>query len=295
MHFFQKQPMMRRVIYALFPIYIYAFLFYGFRLVFLSILIFTAGILTEYLFEKRKNKKVSEAVLVSCMLYTLSLPPNVPWWIAVIGIVFGIAIAKEAYGGFGRNVFNPAITGRLFVYVTFPTFMTSGWLVAKFGSFGKDAITSATPLAILRYGGSVDIAKLFLGLRAGSFGEGAMFLILLGAIYLIVTRTASFRIMLSTFLSASAFILLFDLFLGKMPFLLAILSGSLIFVSVFIATDPITAPKNKKAQIIYGLIIGTSIAVIRSFSLFSEGTSFAILLGNTFAPLLDFLTKKVKK
>ncbi|ANQ53608.1 NADH:ubiquinone oxidoreductase, Na translocating, B subunit [Thermosipho affectus] len=292
---FQKQPMMRRMLYALIPIYVYAFLFYGFRLIFLSVFVFIFGVLTEYFFEKRKGKKVTEAVLVSCMLYTLSLPPNISWWMAVIGIVFGIAIAKEAYGGFGRNVFNPAITGRLFIYITFPSYMTSGWMLPRFGFFGSDVVTSATPLEILRSGGVVNLKDLFFGFRAGSFGEGAIFLIILGAIYLVVTKTASFRIMLSTFLSASALILVFDLFLGKMDFWSAILSGSLVFVSVFIATDPVTAPKNKKAQLIYGVIIGVSIVVIRSFSLFSEGTSFAVLLGNTFAPLLDFLTKKVKK
>ncbi|MBO8160069.1 MAG: RnfABCDGE type electron transport complex subunit D [Thermosipho sp. (in: Bacteria)] len=296
MNFFQKQPMMRRVLYALTPIYVYSLFLFGIRIILLSIVIFISGILTEYIMEKRRNKKVSEAVLVTCMIYTLSLPPEVPWWIASIGIIFGVLFGKEVYGGFGRNVFNPAITGRLFIYITFPTYMTSGWIFPHFPYLNLDTTTSATPLAILREGNLnlISLKSLFFGIRSGSFGETAVFLITLSAIYLIVTKTASWRIMLSTFTSAFFLTFLLDIFnfSSSLPTLPAILSGSLIFVSVFIATDPITAPKNAKMHFVYGIIIGISTVVIRTFSLFSEGTSFAILLGNTFAPFLDELSKK---
>ncbi|ACJ75276.1 Na(+)-translocating NADH-quinone reductase subunit b (na(+)-translocating nqr subunit b) (na(+)-nqr subunit b) [Thermosipho africanus H17ap60334] len=266
MALFQKQVMMRRVLYALLPIYIYSFLFYGLRLIWLSIFVFSFGILAEYIFEKRKNKKVSEAVLVTCMLYTLSLPPLTPWWIAVIGIIFGVVFAKEVYGGFGRNVFNPAITGRLFVYIAFPSFMTKGWMLPKLGSLGLDAVTSATPLSLFDSGKLTNLKDLFFGFRAGSFGEGAIFLIFIGAIYLIITKTASWKIIVSTILSAAFLTFMFDLFIPSAPpTLFALLSGSLLFVSVFIATDPITAPKNSKAQYIYGIIIGVSIVLIRTF------------------------------
>lgn len=296
MALFQKQPMMRRVLYALIPIYIYSLFFYGIRLLWLSLFVFTFGIISEYIFEKKKGKKVSEAVLVTCMLYTLSLPPFTPWWIATIGIIFGIVFAKEAYGGFGRNIFNPAITARLFVYIAFPSYMTNGWMIPKFGSFGLDATTSATPLALLKESQTLSLKDLFLGFRAGSLGESAIFLIILGAIYLIFTKTASWKIIISTISSAFILTAIFDIFIPSAPpTILALLSGSLLFVSVFIATDPITAPKNSKAQVIYGIIIGVSIVIIRTFSLFAEGTSFAVLLGNTFAPFLDHVTKKVKK
>ncbi len=295
MAFFQKQPMMRKVLYSLAPIYAFSIYAYGIRVILLSIFVFAAGIFTEYLFEKRKKKPVSEAVLVSCALYTLSMPPNVPIWVAVIGIVFGIVFGKEVYGGFGRNVFNPAITGRLFVYISFPLFLTAGWISPSF--FGTDAVASATPLDLMRQGESVNLLNLFFGWRAGTLGEAPIFLILAAAVYLVVTKTASWRIMVSTFSSAAILTFLLDLFKvpKALPTLSALLSGSLLFVIVFMATDPISAPKKLKSHWYYGIIIGGGAVLIRTFSLFSEGVSFAVLVGNTFASLIDEVVVEKKK
>ncbi|PNR95737.1 NQR2 and RnfD family protein [Petrotoga sp. 9PWA.NaAc.5.4] len=297
--FFQKQVIMRRVLYSLIPIYIFAFYMYGIRLLYLSVFVYGFGILTEYLFEKRKNRKVTEAVLVTCTLFVLSLPPKTPWWIASIGIIFGVLFAKEAYGGFGRNIFNPAIAARLFIYITFPNIMTQAW--AQPGNFGRmvnDVMTTATPLEILANGENIGLFDLFFGIRSGSMGEGPIFLILIAAIYLIVTKTASWKIMISTFLSASILTVFLSLLaIPKLSNPLEFLfSGSLIFVTVFMATDPVTAPKNETSKWFYGIIIGVTAILIRSFSLFPEGTSFAVLMGNTFAALLDtaFSKKKVE-
>lgn len=291
---FQKQPMMRRMLIALIPIYIFSIFAYGLSVFLLSIFIFATGIFVEWLFESRKKKQVSEAVLVTCMLLTLSMPPKVPIWIAVIATLFAVALGKEAYGGFGRNVFNPAITGRLFVYITFPLFMTKGWVSPSL--FGTDAISSATPLDVLRQAGQIDLSNLFFGWRSGAIGEGPIFLIILAAIYLIVTKTASWRIILSTLSSATLLTFLLDIFnVSKaLPTLPAILSGSLFFIAVFMATDPVSAPKKTMSQWYYGIIIGVSGVIIRTFSLFSDGWSFAILLGNIFAPLLDELLREKK-
>lgn len=293
--FFQKQPMMRKMLWALLPLFVFSVFAYGFRPIWLGIWVFATGILVEYLFEREKKKPVSEAVLVSCMLFLLSLPPNTPFWVAVIGIAFGIAFGKEVYGGFGRNVFNPAIVGRLFVYITFPSFMTMGWV--KPSLFGLDAVSSATPLALMRDGKSVSFLDLFLGWRAGSLGEAPVFLILIAAIYLIVTKTASWRLMVSTYLSAGILTFLLDVFNvpKALPTLPALFSGSLLFITVFMATEPITAPKKIKSQWVYGMIIGVTGVIIRTFSLFSEGWSFAILMGNLFAPLLDEMLQDKKK
>lgn len=297
---FQKQPMMLKMLYALTPILLFSIFAYGLRVIWLGFWVFLTAILVEYLFEKRRNKPVSQAVLVTAMLFLLSLPPSVPFWVAVIGIAFGIAFGKEVYGGFGRNVFNPAIVGRLFIYITFPLYMTTGWL--KPSLFGLDATTSATPLQILRNGEGVNMWNLLLGWRAGSLGEAPVFLILLAAIYLIWTKTANWRLMVSTYGSAVLLTFLLDVFnvAKALPILPAIVSGSLLFVTVFMATEPITAPKKIKSMWIYGIIIGFSGVIIRTFSLFSEGWSFAILIGNMFAPLLDEIikdkkTKKVTK
>jgi Na+-transporting NADH:ubiquinone oxidoreductase subunit B len=272
---------------------------YGVRLLFLSIFVYGFGILTEYIMEKSKKRKVSEAVLVTCTLFVLSLPPATPWWIASIGIIFGVLFAKEVYGGFGRNIFNPAISGRLFIYITFPNIMTQAWRQpGNFGRMMSDTMTSATPLQTLANGESIGLFNAFFGLHPGSMGEGPVFLIIIAAIFLIFTKTASWKIMLSTFLSAGILTGFFSIIgiqqtLHPLEFLM---SGSLIFVTVFMATDPVTAPKNETSKWFYGIIIGVTAILVRSFSLFPEGTSFGVLMGNTFAALLDtaFAKKKVK-
>ncbi|MBN1498660.1 MAG: RnfABCDGE type electron transport complex subunit D [Spirochaetes bacterium] len=293
---FTKQIMMRRMLFSLIPVFFFASYLYGWRVAALAAVVFTSGILTEYFFEKRQNKKVSEAVLVTCALYTLSLPPAVPFWIAAIGIIFAVFFAKEVYGGFGRNIFNPAIAGRLFIYISFPSVMTGGWMVP--GNFGTiDAVTSATPLETLKAGGSLDLNNLITGIHPGSLGESAVILILAAAVYLIATKTANWKIMFSVLVSAavtSAAIGFLDSSLN-INVLQYMLSGSILFVAVFIATDPVTAPKKPASVWIYGMIIGFTAIIVRTYSLFPEGTSFGILLGNTFAPLIDKIFTKVKK
>lgn len=295
---FLKQLMMRRVLYALAPIYLFTLYLYGLPLVLLSLVVFPAGILTEYLFVKQKNQKVSEAVLVTCALFTLSLPPRTPLWIALIGIVFSVLFAKMSFGGFGRNPFNPAISGRLLIYLSFPQQMTYGWSVPGNFGIGADVFTGATPLAVLREGGSIDLLQHLVGMRTGSLGEGMVVLIVLGAIYLIATKTASYEIILSTIAGFTLLTFALDLagVPNALPTLGSIVSGSILFVAVFIATDPISAPKKVQSKWVYGVIIGCTTVLVRTFSLFPEGTSFGILFGNTFASLIDeFFTPKKKE
>ncbi len=115
---FLKQPMMRKVLIALAPIYLFSLWMYGLRVVAAALVVFVAGIATEWLFERKRQGKISEAVLVTCALYTLAWPPKTPLWILAVGIIFAVAMAKGVYGGFGRNIFNPAIAGRAFVYIS---------------------------------------------------------------------------------------------------------------------------------------------------------------------------------
>lgn len=288
--YFIKQMMMRKVIYSLIPILLFSILIFGFRVLILLFFITATGVITEYLMEKRLNKKISEAVIVSSFLYTLSLPVNIPIWTACVGIIFGILFAKEVYGGFGRNVFNPAISARLFVYIAFPNLMTQNWAALPYSG---DAITSATPLMILRNSGSINYLNLFLGWHSGSMGETSIFLIILAGIYLIWTKTASWKIIVSTLTTALFFIIIFRFTSSSgLPIISSFLSGSIFFVAIFMATDPITAPKQEKAKIYYGIIIGALIVIIRTFSLFPEGTSFGLMTGNICASLLDNIFKK---
>lgn len=295
---FQKQKMMRKVVYSLIPIYLFSIYLYGWRALAIAAVVFAAGILTEYIFMKQKNKKVSEAVLVTCALYTLAMPPKIPLWVAAIGIVFGVMFGKCIYGGFGRNVFNPAITGRLFVYITFPLMMTTRWMTpGAFGTLGTDALSSATTLELMRAGDIPSVLDLIIGMRPGTLGGSAIILIVLGGVYLLVTKTASWRSMgatLASFLILQS--ILYYTGVVTAPPLQSLFSGSLLFVAVFMVTDPVSSPKNNTALLLYGTVVGVSIVLIRAFSLFPEGTSFAILMGNTFAALFDeMFSKKGKK
>ena len=292
----QKQPIMSKVIYSLIPIYLFSLYFYGIYLVFLTVIVFVSGFFTEFIFEKIKGKKVSEALFVTCLLFTLSLPPKTPWWVAMIGIIFGVIFGKEIFGGFGKNIFNPAILSRLFIYLTFPNQMKGFIKSINFG-LTVDSITAATPLKMIKAGESISTIKLLLGFNPGSMGEGFVILILLALIYLVVTKTASWQIIVSTIASAGLLTVFLDLINIPNDFssINYMLSGSLLFVAVFMATDPVSAPKKNISRWIYGSIIGFTTIIIRTFS-FPEGTSFAVLLGNTFASLLDELfTKKVKE
>ncbi len=320
---FQRQDVMRRVVFSLVPIFLFATFLYGWRVPVTTAVVFALAIATEYLFERKRKKKVSEAVLVTSALYALSLPAATPLWIAAVGIVFAIAIGKEAFGGFGRNIFNPAITGRLFIYITFPTVLAATWAVPALidstaglsGAFGTsgvsgvDAVTAATPLAVIRSGELPNLWHLFFGFRAGSVGESSTALILLAAVYLMATKTANWRMIVSTVGSALLFTAAF-FFAGLIPGLdpaayrglssLApiaafMMSGSILYVTVFMATDPISGPNKPISQLVYGFLIGGVTIVIRIFSGFPEGTSFAILMGNTFASLFDEIFPKAKK
>lgn len=292
---FQKQLMMRRVLISLAPIFLFSVYLYGLRTLAVLAVSFVLGVLTEYLIEKKRGKKTSEAVLVTCALYGMSMPPSVPLWIVGVGIVFAVFMAKEVYGGFGRNIFNPAIAGRLFAYISFATIMQSSYVPA--GNFGLplDAVSGPTPLALMRAGESVAPLGLLLGFRPGSIGEGPVLLIVLAAAYLIATKTASWRLIVSTV--ASGAVLAFALLaagVGKALPMESLLAGSFLFVAVFMSTDPVSAPKKNGAQWFYGAIIGVSIVLVRTFSLFPEGTSFGIFIGNMAASLLDDLAAKAK-
>ena len=301
---FQKQVIMRRVVYALLVLLVFSTYLYGWRVLAINAMVLVLGVLTEWVFERSRGKKVSEAVLVTCLLFGLSLPPLVPFWVAAVGIIFAVAIGKEVFGGFGRNIFNPAITGRLFVYISFPNLLQRSWTMPRVPEFftnltGVDAVASATPLDLMRTGAleSVNFWQLFFGFRMGSMGESAVWLILAAAIYYIVTKTAQWRLILSTFLTAAVMhVIFYYTGLSELVPHLALMSGSILFVSVFMSTDPVSAPNKPWSQWLYGVIIGGTTVLIRVFAGFPEGTSFGILLGNTFASLLDeYLPAKKKK
>ena len=298
--YFVQQKVMTRVLISLVPILLFSVYLFGLRVLPLLAVVTVCGILSEYAVMRlidHEKAKVSEAVLVSCMLFTLTLPPATPYWVAMIGIIFGIIFGKCVFGGFGRNVFNPALVGRCLIYVSFPAHMTVAWtrpFTVFPGGFiqyspGPDAITSATPMVVLASEGTVTShLTLFWGGIAGSLGETSALLIIAAAIYLIITKTASWKIIVSCF--ASFMLLGTVMYLtGQMTAdpLFSVMSGGFLFAVVFMATDPISAPSQDRSKIIYGVLIGVLALVIRNYSLFTEGIMFAILIANAFVPLID--------
>ncbi|SCY02705.1 RnfABCDGE type electron transport complex subunit D [Alkaliphilus peptidifermentans] len=296
---FMKQPMMRKVLYSLIPVIFGAIYFFGWRTIILMSVVVLFGFLTELIFKRKQKKPVTEAVIVSAILFTLTLPVSTPFWVAIIGIIFGIAFAKEVFGGFGHNVFNPALAGRTFLYVCFPEYLTVRWNVAadtfpggflQYMTPAVDTMSSSTPLTILRQTGeALPLQQLFWGNVSGSMGETSVFLILIGAVILLYTKAADWRLMVSPiigFVGLSSILTLMGVANDPGP-LFGLLSGGILFVAIFFATEPITAPKNKEAKIIYGLFIGIITLLIRVYGIFVGGAMFAVLIMNTFAPIID--------
>ncbi len=293
--FLTQKPMIR-VCYALMPLVAASVYFFGWRALVLSAVILFFGIITEALFVFRDGKPVTSAVLVTCLIFSLSLPPTLPFWMAAIGIVVAVAMGKMAFGGFGRNVFNPAMVGRCFIYITFPTQMNNTWAepLQRLGGLyawepSPDAITKATPLIQFKEGINLPMEDLFFGNVSGSLGETSALLILLGGMYLIYKKTAPWRLALSCVAGGavvSGLLNLFGLNVVSLP-LTALLSGSFLFGAAFVATEPISGAKTKAGQWIYGFMIGGLTIVLRGYSNFAEGMMFSVLLMNAFVPILD--------
>ncbi len=297
--YFMKQKMMRTVIVSLIPIIIASVYFFGWRAFVLLGIVTVFGLGTEWVFAKKYNRKISEAIFVSCILYTLTLPSTTPFWIAVVGIVFGVFFAKEVFGGFGKNVFNPALVARAFVYVCFPTPLTIEWSKAAigfpggFGTYiteGIEAVSQATPMLLFRDTGKItSLMDLLIGNVSGSIGETSTILIILAGIYLIYKKVASWQIMAGVLIGFTGLSsILYLLGNSQIPTpIFGIIAGGLLFGTVFMATDPISAPKTKPGKWIYGILIGIITVIIRGYALFAGGMMFAILIANTFAPIID--------
>lgn len=303
---FLKQKMMRRVLISLIPVILYATYIFGLRVLTLLAVVTFFAVLCEYLVARTlnpKNIKVSEAVIVTSFLYTLSLPPATPYYIAVIGILFGVLFGKMAFGGFGKNVFNPAMVARCFIYISFPSYLTITWSNPFSGfpggilNYSKvDAITNATPILSMKNNlEPTSYLDMFVGNTPGAIGATSALLLLISGIYLVYTKTASFKLMYSTFFSYS---ILYSIFyytdIVNVDPLTSILSGGLMFGVVYIVTEPISAPKQEVSKIIYGALIGALTVVISTFSVFAGAVMFSVIIGNTFAPLIDKYVNEFK-
>lgn len=298
-----KQKIMLQVVYALIPIVLASIYFFGWRSLVVLAVVNLAGFAAEYIFARVYKQQVSSAVFVTNFLFALSMPPTIPLWIAVVGIVFGVVFGKMVFGGFGRNVFNPALSGRAFVYVSFGYPMTSRFIepVAGFpGGFARwlpemDTLTKATPLIKLSGGEGVPFLNLLLGSTSGSLGETSAILIIITGLILVIRKTASFRIVLSCFIGYLGLQTIFFTagVSGALNPLFGLFSGSLLFAFFYMATDPISSSQTtNKGRWLYGLLVGLLTSLIRTFSAWPEAVTFAILLANMFAPLMDYAFKQ---
>ncbi|MDY5497053.1 MAG: RnfABCDGE type electron transport complex subunit D [Anaerobutyricum sp.] len=280
------------VIIALTPATIFGFWNFGAKAIINTVICIATCVLAEYLWQHFMHKKVTIndlSAALTGLLLALNLPPEVPFWIPVIGGFFAIIVVKQLFGGLGQNFMNPALGARCFLLISFAGIMTNFSYNGFGGSF--DATTSATPLAALKAGEAVNLKAMFLGNTAGTIGETSAVLLLIGGIYLIAKQIISWRIPVCYIVSLSVFVLLFGGHGFDMIYLAEHLcGGGLMLGAFFMATDYVTSPITPKGQIIFGILLGILTGIFRLFGGSAEGVSYAIIFCNLLVPLIERFT-----
>ena len=290
------RSLMLDVIIALIPAVLVSVLFYGLSELLVLAVSVASCVLLEWAITKWMLKRPSTigdlSAVVTGLLLAMNLPATTPWWVVVIGALVAIGVAKMSFGGLGQNPFNPAITGRVFLLISFPTYMTD-WTIPQ-GFISTDAVSGATLLGKYAEGGVEAVAgtdylhTLFLNI-GGSAGEISTLALLLGFGYLLVRRVIKPWPTLSIFGTVALVSLIFWL-IDPAKFtdpLFNLLTGGLILGACFMATDYVTSPMSTTGCVIYGVGIGLLVMLIRYFGAYPEGVSFAILIMNMAVPLLN--------
>ena len=264
-------------------------LWYGFlKWLPLVIVTYVSGLAVEVLFAQIRHEEVAEGFFVTGFLIPMIMPPDVPLWIVAVATIFAVLFGKEVFGGTGYNFLNPALLARAFVFFAYPSVISGD----KVWISGADAVTGATPLALVMNGHPEAIPstwELFIGTIPGCIGETCKIAILIGAAILLFTQVADWRIMLSVLVGGYLTAVIFRL-TGLCPITgyNQLLMGGFLFGAVFMATDPVTAAHTQTGKYIYGLLIGILAILIRALNKgYPEGMMLAILLMNIFAPLID--------
>ncbi|MDO5725711.1 MAG: RnfABCDGE type electron transport complex subunit D [Tissierellia bacterium] len=309
--YFLSQKMMHPLIKMLLAMLVFSVYFYGWRALVLAVFNIVIAVITEHHCEKLiyKRNKVSEAAIVTALLYTMTLPATLPFWMSAVGIIVAIFFGKSVFGGFGRNPFNPALVGRAFIYVNFPQALTIYWnqtmeSLTFPGGFGTyqfpliDEISTATPMMQFKAQGIIPhFERLLIGNVPGVIGETPKIIIIIFAIILIYKKIASWQIMAGSFAGFFALSFIFNAMgVESVPNpIYGIFLGGFLLGTVFMATDPVSAAKTVQGKWLYGIIIGAVTVIIRGFALFSGGVMFAILIGNIFAPIIDYVIRERQK
>lgn len=283
------KSIMLDVLIALAPAGIASVYFFKFNAVKLIVLSILAAVATEYLIQKWRKQPITIgdlSAVVTGLLLAFNLPASAPWWIAVVGSVFAVGIAKQAFGGLGHNFINPALAARAMLVASWPVIMTGKWVTP-----GVDAIATATPLGQLKEGLDYTFTtqQLVMGNVPGCLGEVSALLLILGGVYLIFRKIISWRIPTTYVATVAIFMMISGQ--GLNGTLTHILAGGLMLGAFFMATDYASSPVSPKGQIIYGVGCGVLTAVIRLYGGYPEGVSYSILLMNLAAPLIDKYTR----
>ena len=291
------RTLMLDVIIALLPAVVVSVLFYGWsELVILGVsvvsCVFLEWVITKYLMHRPCTVGDLSAV-VTALLLAMNLPSTTPWWVVVIGAVIAIGVAKMSFGGIGQNVFNPAITARVFLLISFPAIMTDWTAAPGFIQPSVDGFSGATLLGIYSESHSTEglatgLGDLFFRM-GGSAGEISAVALLVGFVYLLVRRVIKPWITLSIFATVAVVSAVFNLvdpsvYTGPV---FNLLTGGMILGACFMATDYVTSPMSTAGGVVYGIGIGLIVMIIRYFGAYPEGMSFAILIMNMTVPLLN--------
>ena len=276
---------MLSVIIALLPTTIFGVVNFVLNALILVLVTVASAVVSEWCFCKickMKSTIGDFSAVVTGLLLALNLPPAAPWWIGVIGGVFAIVVVKMLFGGLGQNFMNPALGARCFLLISFTSIMTN---------FECDAYTGATPLAILKEGGVVNVYDMVIGKCAGTIGETSMVAIVAGACLLILIGVIDLRIPGTYIVSFVAFLVLFSGRGFDLDYIAANLAGGgLMLGAFFMATDYVTRPITKKGQYVFGILLGILTGIFRVFGASAEGVSYAIIIGNLLVPLIEKMT-----
>ena len=297
------QTIMRDVLIALAPALIGSVFLFGFRALLVTLVSAAACLFFEWAYCKiaKVNCKIYDlSAVVTGVLLAFVCPVTIPYWCIIIGDFFAIIVVKQLFGGIGRNIVNPALAGRAFMF-SYPALMTR-WVVPGFGNAAGlfntvDAVTAATPLAQMSKGMLPDatVSEMFLGNIGGCIGETSAFLLLIGLAYLLIRKVITLRIPVAFIGTVAVLTVLFPMGNNNIPWMAAqLFSGGLFLGAIFMATDYVTSPLTKLGQIVFGIGCGVLTVVIRYFGGYPEGVSYAILIMNCCVVLLDRIGRPKK-
>ncbi len=301
------KKIMYGVIYAMLPALLVSVYFFGFDAVRVILMSVVMCMLVEFLIQKYILKSevtiTDGSAIITGILLAFNVPSNLPWWIILIGAIVSIGIGKMSFGGLGKNLFNPALVGRVFLLISFPVQMTS-WPVPKpiGGAALTDAITGPTPLGIMKEGLAGGktvqeimpeipdyVQQMMTGFQGGSLGEVSAFALILGAIYMLYRKIITWHIpgaYLGSVVVFSGILWMVDPTMYVDP-LFHLITGGMMLGVFYMATDMVSSPMSAKGQLIFGAGAGILTILIRVFGAYPEGVSFAILIMNAFVPIID--------